>query len=112
MGSGKPLRTHELVGKLLHSFGKFELIGNGPNYRIELSELKLNVNSNIKLNTPKIQLNRYRENVLYRVLTGNLKFQNRPTAYINGDVLVFKSGHDWKPLLWVVRFSFIVKVVI
>ena len=37
------------------------------NYRIELSELKPNVNLNInKLNTSKNRVNRYLQNVLYR----------------------------------------------
>jgi hypothetical protein len=35
----------------------------------------------------------YLENVLYRVIAGNLKIQNNPTSYVNADELVFDSGH-------------------
>ena len=73
---------------------------------IELSELKPNVNLDIKLNISKSQVNKYLENVLYRVVVGNLKIQNSSTAYINADELVFDSGHGWKQLLWVVRTNF------
>jgi hypothetical protein len=78
---------HERVGKLLHSFGwKIELFGYGSN---------LNLN-NYKLNSLKSQVNRYHENVLYRVVAGNLKIQNSPKSYnINADVLNFDSGHGW-----------------
>ena len=64
-----------------------------------------------KLNTvyfklQKVRWNRYLENVLHRVVVGNLKIQNSQTAYRNADELVFDRGHVWKHLLWVVRISF------
>jgi hypothetical protein len=40
---------------------KIELFGYGPNYRIELSELKPNVSLNRKLNISESQVNRYLE---------------------------------------------------
>jgi hypothetical protein len=61
--------------QLIHS-AKIKLFG----YRIDLPELKPNVNLYIKLNTSKSQVNRYLENVLYRVVEGNLKIQNNTTA--------------------------------
>jgi hypothetical protein len=65
--------NHERVGNLLHSFGKIEL------FWYEISKM-----------------NRYHENVLYRVVVGNLKIQNNPTVHINADGLVCDSGHGWK----------------
>jgi hypothetical protein len=73
-GGGWNIATHERAG-LIHS-AKIKLFG----YRIDLPELKPNVNLYIKLNTSKSQVNRYLENVLYRVVEGNLKIQNNTTA--------------------------------
>jgi hypothetical protein len=44
-------------------------------------------------------VNRYLENVLYRVVAGNLKIQNNQIAYINSDELVFEVvmvGNLWR----------------
>jgi hypothetical protein len=77
----------------IHS-AKIELFGLEPNYRIELSELIHITKREFKyiswLNTSKSQVNRYLENVLYRVVAGNLKIQNNQIAYINSDELVFE----------------------
>ena len=71
-----------------------ELFGYRSKYRIELSEIKRNVDLNIKLNISKSQMNRYLENVLYRGVAGYLiKIQNSPTVYINADEFVFDSDH-------------------
>jgi hypothetical protein len=78
-------------GCCIHS-AEIELFGCEPNYWIELSELKPNVNLNINLNTSKSQMNRYLENLFYPVVAGNLKIQNSPTA----------MQTSW---LWVVRIS-------
>jgi hypothetical protein len=71
--------NHERVGNVLHSFGK-----------IELSWYEI----------PK--MNRYLENVLYRVVVGNLKIPNNPTVLqsINSDELLCDSGHGWKQLTY------------
>ena len=83
MGGGH-IPTHERVGKLSRQ---------RLNYQTELSELKSDVNLNIKLNTSKSQVNRYLENVLHRVVKDNLKDQYSPRAYINAKELVFDSGY-------------------
>jgi hypothetical protein len=81
---------HERVGKLIVAFIRVK------NWAVWIwSNLNLN---NYKLNSLiiilKSQVNRYLENVLYRVVAGNLKIQNSPIAYnINADVLDFDSGH-------------------
>jgi hypothetical protein len=51
----RSLYFFERVGNLLHFWARNKVFGYGPNYRIELSELKPNVNLNIKLNLKQFQ---------------------------------------------------------
>ena len=54
-GVEHPPLMNESANCCIH-WAKIKLFGYGPNYRIELSELKPNVNLNMKFNTLKSQV--------------------------------------------------------
>jgi hypothetical protein len=99
-GGGTPHPTHERVGKLLHSFGNTWAVW-----------IWIEVSSNwiISIETKrkeKSAQNRCLENVLYRVVAGNLNIQNSPTCRLLTAVMAGNRFCRWS------RSASIVEVVI
>ena len=84
--------TNESANCCIHS-SNIEILGYGPNNRIELSELKPNVNLDIKnfqINSEN-QVNRYLENVLYRGVADMLSVPAKQRSWPEIDVV---GGQD------------------
>jgi hypothetical protein len=89
-------RRYSWTSQQIVAFIRQKLSCLDKDWIIELSELKPNVNLNIKLNISKSHVNRYLENVFYRFLAVNSKYKCRRVGILQlSKVMAGNSCCSW-----------------